>query len=430
MEKNKPLLLNWRRYYPQSLWFDLCIVFAVSVLVTMLFWAALPSSMAGSDSSDYLAYYEPVSRNILAGEGFTRSDGSLAIKYPPGYPVILAGLFWLAQVMVIPEIAVLNVFVMLCMGVSSVIVFLFAKDLWGRRGAYLSFFLFTTYPFLLWLTKQPNTEIPFNVVFYGSLFLFWLGLRNKKYVWIFGCLSGFLAGLAMLIRPIGIGVGILLALFALFSRDLNFNERVGLALVLLITNVLTVLPWELWLNIKVGHLVMLSENSVPSIRDGLTFAVNSQKAYRADIWSPLDVLALQKNLFAELYSVNSLSGIGEVLKTHVSTQPLVTLELFAIKAARSWYATDSGRLENIILIVQIVYIGVFCFSAYRILFNFPLKKPILALLGVVLFYFWGMTVLVLSILRYMTPVIGILFVIVPALLEFYLKAQKTNKARL
>ena len=38
-------------------------------LVTLLFWITLPTTFQNTNS-DYILFYEPVARNILAGRGF------------------------------------------------------------------------------------------------------------------------------------------------------------------------------------------------------------------------------------------------------------------------------------------------------------------------------------------------------------------------
>jgi hypothetical protein len=64
-----------------------------------------------------------------------------------------------------------------------------------------------SYPFLLWLTIQPYSEIPFLVVFYASVCLLWLALLRRTRRWLVYFLLGCLLGIAMLIRPIALLLG-------------------------------------------------------------------------------------------------------------------------------------------------------------------------------------------------------------------------------
>jgi len=392
--------------------------FLLSVIITLLFWVVLPANFKQSDNSDYAAFYEPVARNILDGSGIVQNNGSAAIRYPPGYPILLAGIFGLAHVFGLPENLVHSGFILLCMGLSSMFVFLLAQKIWGMRGGWLSALFFMTYPFVLWLTKQLNSEVPFMAAFYASLYIFWLGLKGHKNAWILLLLAGILAGVAMLIRAIAIGAGFLLfGLFLALKKDTPIKPRFLLALVLWLGNFLVVLPWQVWVYGQSGQVVLLGTNGVPSIRDGLTFAVKL-KNYRQEIAIPADVANLQNEFVAESASMNSFGEILETLGKHFVKEPMAVIELYLIKAARSWYGTDSGRMEAGILIIQGFY-GVLVFLAtigiWRV--RNPRTEGLLLFIWGFVFYFWLMTILVLSILRYMTPAIGLFALLIPQLVN-------------
>src|SRR5687768_9980101 len=109
------------------LFFHAIGTFLMAVIVTLLFWAILPSSFLQSDPTDYLTYYKPVARNILSGVGFVRPDGALAINNPPGYPILLAGVFSSARIVGLSEDNAHSTFTLLCFGLSSAFVFLLSE---------------------------------------------------------------------------------------------------------------------------------------------------------------------------------------------------------------------------------------------------------------------------------------------------------------
>jgi hypothetical protein len=76
----------------QPFW-PVVLVFLASILSTFCFWAILPPQLGINENSDYTSFYEPVARNILAGHGLVTSHGIPAVRYPPGYPILLAGIF-------------------------------------------------------------------------------------------------------------------------------------------------------------------------------------------------------------------------------------------------------------------------------------------------------------------------------------------------
>src|SRR5215831_16373312 len=104
--------MHLRHPLPQREWFSwpVGVVFVTSILVTFVFWMILPDTFRINESSDYISFYEPVGRNILAGRGFTRADGSPALVYPPGYPLLLAGLFGFSHLLNISEETILSTF--------------------------------------------------------------------------------------------------------------------------------------------------------------------------------------------------------------------------------------------------------------------------------------------------------------------------------
>jgi lysophospholipid acyltransferase (LPLAT)-like uncharacterized protein len=86
------------------------------------------------------------------------------------------------------------------------------------------------------------------------------------------------------------------------------------------------------------------------------------------------------------------------------------IKLIFIKMARSWYATGQMWWEGKILMVQFLYLlsglaGIICAIKMH-------KKEVkkIAVLFAVILYFWAITVLVLSVLRYMVPAMGIIII--------------------
>jgi 4-amino-4-deoxy-L-arabinose transferase-like glycosyltransferase len=392
-------------------------VFFLSMAITFLFWKILPASYQQNDSRDYITFYEPVARNILNGSGFLLEDATPAIRYPPGFPIILAGIFGLSQTLGLPESTIYSVFVLLCMGISSSLLFLLSVKVWGLQGGWISTFIFMTYPFGLWLTKQPNSEIPFMVVFYASIYLFWLGMKKQKNPVLLLAISGVLAGIAMLIRPIAICVGfIFFGLLLVLDKKRPFFLRFFLGAVLILGNILTILPWETWVFNHTGQAILLSTGSATSIKDGLTFAVES-KNYNKIISLPGDVIQLQKEFALEKDSMKHLGGIFATVENHFFKEPLTVIKFFLIKTVRSWYGTDTGSMELPTFFIQLFYISIILLSMVILLHRTAKKLDLLILVWSFVFYFWLMTIVVLSILRYMVPVFGLLFLLTPGFVQ-------------
>ena len=210
-------------------------IFLLAILITVLFWNILPARFQINESSDYLKFYEPVARNIVQGSGITLRD-SPATGYPPGHPIFLAAVFKFAELFMLPEEAVISTVILICTGLSSLFLFILARQVWGPVPAAVSALVWTTYPLALWLTKQPNSEVSFLVFFYGSFALLWSALSRKEQPMFFYFSSGFLIGIAMLIRPIALGIGVIMGVVVWFVKrerkharaiDIGCNAFVG-----------------------------------------------------------------------------------------------------------------------------------------------------------------------------------------------------------
>jgi 4-amino-4-deoxy-L-arabinose transferase-like glycosyltransferase len=302
----------------------------------------------------------------------------------------------------------LSIFILFCTGLSSALIFLLASQAFDLRTGVISALLWITYPFQLWLTKQPNSEIPFMVLFFASVLLFWRGRSLPTHHWTSDLGAGLLAGLAALIRPIAIGVGLVFAGFLLVQRSVRTRTRLASTFVLLASYLLVLLPWEGWVYARLQQVILLSSGGELSVWDGLTYAVEGD--YQAEGWVPrrandlmLDILNRESEL-----STQSISGMFILLGQEAVQNPLGALQFFGLKAARSWYGTESGRLETLNMALQSVYLLAVIWGGLIVWQIGNGQKRYLIFILVLGLYFWLMTVLVLSIMRYMVPMMGLL----------------------
>lgn len=393
-------------------------VFIASIFITILFWTILPAKYQINENSDYKSFYEPVARNVLAGNGFVLGDGNLALKYPPGYSLALAGIFGLADLINVSEDILNRIFILTCMGLVSLLIFLIAKKIWGSRSALFCSVMLMTYPPLLWLTKQPNSELPFMVLLYTGFYLFWEVMTQQYEKKLIYFLCGFVLGLAMFIRPIAIGLSALICIMLwLLGHKQEKNIRAFLVAMVLLGNFVAVIPWEAWVYFKTNKVILLSANTAPSIRDGLTFGVK-KKGFRKGIDLSPDVNAAMKAFAARYDELKDLKNIIVCVADEFQKQPLAVTKLFMLKAARSWYGTDSQRFDNLILLLQVPYLLMILIASGMCLQRRKEGQRKLAIcIWTIVIYFWVMSVLALSILRYLLPTMGLLFILIPAGIE-------------
>ncbi len=337
---------------------------------------------------------------------------------PIGYSVLLIPWFVLADALALSHSFAAAGLTLLTMPFCSVIVLMLAELFWNWKRALLATLVWTCLPPILWLTRGQNSEIPFMLLFYFGVYLFWrtnLGRKNFAFGYF---LCGVFIGLAMLVRGIGVGLGLVLALvLILVMRERTFAWRVGMAGVLLLGNWVAILPWEATVFVRTGKIVAVTSNDVDSIRDGLTFGVES-KNYREGLNLPPDVTALMLRARDSQSELTSLGAVANFLILQTLEDPVAVAKLLGIKLARALYGTDSQRYENLFLLFQIPDLLAVALGAYLSSRQDSLRARLLLCLILLTLYFWGMTLLVLPIVRYMTPVLALWSLMLPGLLDW------------
>ncbi|MDA1018148.1 MAG: hypothetical protein O3A00_27300 [Planctomycetota bacterium] len=148
--------------------------------------------------------------------------------------------------------------------------------------------------------------------------------------------------------------------------------------------------------------------AAPSIVDGLGY--NRARPDRAKLSVPkLDVAPEVQELMVD---VDTKAAAGQLASAsdlfHWGIEKLKSshgalIRLLLLKVGRSWYATDTHRREGVLLLIQLPLI---CLAIGGLVLSRSEKSGNLKwqLSVVLIFYFWGMTVIALSIVRYMVPV--------------------------
>jgi 4-amino-4-deoxy-L-arabinose transferase-like glycosyltransferase len=397
-------------------------LFVLAVAVAALFWSLLPAAYRENQSTDYTSSYEPVARAILAGRGITDATGETATRYPPGFPLLLAGTWALGRAVGLSDAAALLAFRLLCTGLSAVLLYALARLVWPIWGALLVGVVWAAYPFFLWITKQPNSEVPFIPLFFATLVFVWLAVLRRPRAWPLYLVAGGLAGATMLIRPAAVGLGVVLAILVLIlARPASRRARLGFATLLLAGNALVIAPWLGGVYAATGEIIPLSSGGTVTLKDGLTFLV-VEKEYRQDVAVAADVAALQREFQRRRSEMTSTGKLLAVVLDEARQTPLAFARFTLIKAARSWYGIDSRTFEGPALALQAAYLLLIVWGSVAVFlprFRLALGQPdevrrLVAGNWLIVAYFWAMTMTAVPLLRYTLPVMGPLFVALPA----------------
>jgi 4-amino-4-deoxy-L-arabinose transferase-like glycosyltransferase len=400
---------------------DLFVFLAAAAVIGTL-WLFVPGewTIEANAFRDYYGYFAPVAKNLAAGKGLQTTEGTPATLYPPGYPLMLAALVFLAEWTGVAFETWVAMLTLSSVALAAVLLFNIAWRIVGMRCAWITAALWISYPSALWLSKQPTSDTAFLPFFYGAILLFLPLLLDETDSPRAAAVVGAVMGLAVLIRPVALLAAPLLALCAAYygSRE-SWWRRLRPALFLLAGYAAVLLPWEVWAWQQTGHWILVSTNGPASMSDGLTQAV-AQRGYRQAVDLPVGVRLMMEDARAR-QNERRLRTRGDVLAflgDAARERPLQLAQLVWWKAKRAWYGTDSQRGEEAWLAwTHSAYLVFMVAGAVLLWQGAGSGRRWLVVSGLLVLYYWAMTVLVLSIVRYMLPAVGLMFVWQAVLVE-------------
>jgi hypothetical protein len=214
-------------------------------------------------------------------------------------------------------------------------------------------------------------------------------------------------GLAALVRPIGLGLSILGALILLITNRLKISYRLPGCGALLAGAVITILPWILWVYSVNHEIIPILDSSPYGMRIGMTFALSDDYKYPERF--PADVLGFQQRIL-DGYHNNEV--MVTVLLNEMREHPITVLKFAGIKLARTWYGTQSGNFEEFALLIQLAYLAASILGIAS-LWWYKRARYWIVLYGLFICLTWGASTLVVSVLRYMAPMMALLFIFIP-----------------
>ena len=391
----------------------LIFVFLFSILCSSIFlllFKSIGPSQHGIPGRDYFTDYEPTANSILQGKGI-KLYGKLPFNIAPGYPIILAGIFALAQFTGVDKLELITVFNVILTAISVVLLFLIAEKIFNKKIALISSLLWMSYPFNLWFIKNPHTEIPFMSLLFSGIFFSILVLKKNDLKLAF--LSGLFLGLSAFIRVISLFLPLLLGLILFFLLKDNIKRKFLIGITLLAGSLVVILPWAAYSISEVGIFTPFSAvRSGSAESGGIVYGITvlvapvEQEGGRAVL--PNDVSALIERLKTE--DVSSFSKFFQFFIKEGASRPITLFKLIWLKLARCWYATSQQWWEKQILLVQFLYLATGLLGLFYAIKNAKDKiREAIFLLSVV-FYFWLLSFLNVSILRYLVPAMALVII--------------------
>lgn len=393
----------------------LSISATLALLCHILFLLLLPTSLQRAPSPDYVKFYEPVAQTVASGGGFFLASKP-ALLYPCGIPIMYATTFRVADVLRISRKTGLRVLEALLLTVTSVLVSLLAMQILSLRVALLASFMWSAYPFHLWLTQQPDSTSALTLLLLCGVLLFvrWStqGQRSLRY----GCLVGLILGIAALIKPIAIALPVIFVVLAcLCVVSCRRRQRALFSLCVVIAYLFAVSPWEVWAREASGQWIPLCTNGPNVLIDGLTLGlVRGVKP----VWMPQDVRALTRDAVAHYGDLKTTGSIANFLIAKIRQEPKAVAQLFLLKAARSWYGNESRTFEKWVAVIQLLYLTFIIFGARAMSRGGTRSRNFLCIIGAIVLYFWVMTTFTaLPDLRYLVPGMSLAMIVAAVALD-------------
>jgi len=205
------------------------IVFAVGLILRLLYLASVPPGVFGGDAQ---AYDEQAWR-LAGGQGYVTAEGRPTAWRPPGYPVFLAAIY---RATGHDRQAVRLVQAVLGAGICSLVYLIMRRSLPERRAAIAALICCGYLPLVV-STSELMTEVLFTFLLLLGLYLV---LRRQDW-WALAA-TGLVFGWALLTRPVLLFFLPLLALWVWLRdgpRAVRGLAWIGMGLLLV------VLPWTL-----------------------------------------------------------------------------------------------------------------------------------------------------------------------------------------
>ncbi len=402
---------SWHQSSRERL-FLLAISVALSLASHVVFLRFLPSPWQRNESGDYRVFYEPVARQLASGHGFYLPSGKPALKYPPGIPIMYGATFWISDRIGVSHQSSLRALQGLLTIAASALVTIIAFETFGARAGLMACFLWSTYPFHLWLSKQPSAEPLVCVLLAAAVFSFlrWLSKGRGAVLW--GSVCGMVVAFAAMTKPFNIALAaVFVGLAWVCDVPCTRKMRALFAASVVIAFCLSILPWEIWASRTAGHCIPLCTNGTATLLDGITFGIGRNKVQKPPAL-PGPVSALANDFAAHRRDFQSNSEVFRLLVAHAKQAPTGVALLFLTKAAVSWYGNDSHHHERWTLLIQLFYLPLFILGAWFARGGGRQYRNFLLIVCGVTLYYWGMTTLVaLPIVRYMVPAISLLIIL-------------------
>jgi len=368
--------------------------FVISLCVRLLALWIFPERHLGTNAE--IAYLGGA-RLIVEGEGL--SDPSYPVFAPPLYSIMIAGGLYLFG----DDQTPIKIAQAIADSLTVVIVYLIAKDIFGRKTAFLASALLSIYPFSIYPVTYIGAETFFTLFLSLFVLLSLYGIRYDKWQYYFT--AGAVLGLATLTRGTTQFYPIFFFLILVSIKKVS-KPLLRRYLAFCLAFIAVILPCSLRNYVVLDEFIPVATagaNFLPACSEKFWPIPESTKE-----WPQL--FELMKSRGIEMPSKDGkpsekdrffLKAGLEYCKIRLENEPLSFFPFMLKKFFRLWYATESGMNHAIIMAINIL---IYLAAAAGIMLTWVGRKNLAVVLLGVLGYFVLLHWITYPVFRYMVPV--------------------------
>jgi 4-amino-4-deoxy-L-arabinose transferase-like glycosyltransferase len=193
----------------------LFLIFSIGLLLRMGYILVFPQEKVLRGDA---AQYDIIAHNLVSGFGFSINPNVPTPTRAPIYPLFLSFIYFIFG----HNYTVVRFFQVILSGLTCVILYYIAKEIFNEKIATISAWLLVSYPVLIVYTGLLLTETLFTFLLAVSVLLLIRGIVTAKTKYFIG--SGTFLGLATLTRPVTLLFPfVILIFFIIVKRKLILN---------------------------------------------------------------------------------------------------------------------------------------------------------------------------------------------------------------
>ncbi len=292
------------------------LVLTVALVVRLVYVLSVEDRVYWVDEEDYMA----LGQSIAEGHGYVKASGEPTAFRPPGYPLLLAGLYKLG-VHTPPAIRLVQVFLSVA---TLLFLALIAWRIMGPAAGVLSVVAAAGYPYFIYITGTVLATTWFSMTLVASVYFLIAGVRDGRSLKIIA--SGLLMGLSILTRTSAVVLAVAALVWLVIMRP-QFRQFAKPVFLFAFCMSLVVTPWgwrnyralgEFTLSTNGGRNLWLGNNPESTINTGSNIEMPKTLEDRVDAASEIEADRIYVKEAKKFIAADPVHFVGLSIKKGLS----------------------------------------------------------------------------------------------------------------